>query len=286
MGTALQNLPVNWTLSVFAALLILPARTVSPGEHAHGTLIIVSATSAAIVIAADSSLVVRGKVVSTKEQKIFPLNRDGACFLGGSVRLAFLGTAERVDFVQMVRKWITQHPHTAVREAHQTLTALMLKELAPVRVPHPELHSTVFLGCVGFDGDRAGFLGSEFYPQTDSEPRVTKTDATLWPGLVAPMDRAKVAAEMLRGNAIALQSFKSEPIVTKYRRAMAEGTRALLTKRDLLALSSACLQATETRVGQEFDPEAVEVAGPNHFAVIDRKRGFRWVSPETSLRRD
>lgn len=262
---------------IIAAILIGPKQTAPLTKSAHGTLIIVSATKSSIVIAADSGLVQNGKIISTKQQKIIPAGHDSACFLVGLVYGAFAGRTERENLPATVRAWVAKHPHAGVRQTHQGLTDAIATELADVRVPGLQALSTVSVGCIGFDGGTPVIVNSDIYMQTDSGPHVIKTDHVLLPGLVIPVGWASTAAEMLRGDGAALESFKSEPIVRKYREASRNGTLASLTERDLLSVSSACLKATETRAAQNFDPDASEVSAPNHFAVIDKQKGFRWV---------
>jgi hypothetical protein len=248
-------------------------------EHAHGTLIIVSATASSIVIAADGGLTQGGRVISTKEHKILRVNNDVACFLAGSVRFDSTNAKDRADLPDIARKWITEHRQGEVLDAYTGLTALIAKAMSGFRSKHPEPHFTVSVGCVGFNMGAPTIVASDFYLQSDTAPQIKKTDHILALGVVIPLGRANVATEILRGNSDALLSFKKVGVISKYREASKKGTLALLSERELIAVSAECLNATETRVAQKFDPKAAEVAAPNHFAIIDQKHGFRWATP-------
>jgi len=250
-------------------------------EYAHGTMIIVSATKSSIIIGADSGLVSsssNGEAISNRERKIFPIGRNVACFLTGTISVSFPGSAEKINLPNDVRRWAAQHPHAGVRDAYQGLTDLVETKHANARSREPQPHSITSVGCVGFDMGTPIVIASDFYVQADSKPKIIKTENSLLPGLVIPLG-PKVATEILRGEGNALASFKSEAIIHKYREAREKGTLASLTERDLILLSSACLNDSETRAARDFDPQAVEISGPNHFAVINQSRGFRWVSP-------
>lgn len=163
--------------------------------------------------------------------------------------------------------------------------ARLSQYLSPISVAAgTQFHSPIYIRrllfvCAGFDMGTPVVTSSDFYLQANSVPKVTPTERILTPGLVIPMGRAEVATEILRGNSTALQQFKNGPIVKKYREAKAAVKLSSLTERDLLLLSSACLDTTESTVAQNFSSSAADVSGPNRFAVIDQKHGFRWATP-------
>jgi hypothetical protein len=66
--------------------------------------------------------------------------------------------------------------------------------------------------------------------------------------------------------------------VQKYRSFFKEKKLGSLSTVDMLALSKACLSATESAVGLKFDPGAYVVAAPNHYAVISKTTGFREIN--------
>jgi hypothetical protein len=66
-----------------------------------------------------------------------------------------------------------------------------------------------------------------------------------------------VCTEIARGiEKSKLSQFKSDPVVVKYRKAVASNSSSSISTDDLLRLSRACLEATESAEGRDFDPNA------------------------------
>jgi hypothetical protein len=70
-----------------------------------------------------------------------------------------------------------------------------------------------------------------------------------------------------------------DPAIVKYRKALADGSFSSISTDDLLRVSRVCLEATESREGRAFDPNAKFVGPPNRYCVIDERQGFKWVDP-------
>ena len=128
-------------------------------------------------------------------------------------------------------------------------------------------------------GVPVGFVSDYIAPaQAGGEFAKNIVELPITPGFFGPFGREAVSDEVLKGTSTQVTDYKDRAAVTKYRAAHAAHKVAELTTDDLLALSKACLEATESPAAKKLDSKADQVARPNHYAVIDIKHGFHWVA--------
>jgi hypothetical protein len=191
----------------------------------------------------------------------------------------------------IAEKWLKQHPDANIREAYSAIDSEVLGALKAFHHKHPELdwkhqgipregkHSFVSLLCVGYDmGVPVDFV-SDYAAPVMGAGEFTKdpTEYPLRTGFFGPFGVEIVSREILKETSTQLVKYRNIPAVKKYRTANAANKTADLSTDDFIALSKACLEATESQAGRLFDKDANLVAPPNHYAIIDPKQGFRWV---------
>jgi hypothetical protein len=255
-------------LMVFIALLTHPQMTES------GTLIIFGVSADAVVIAADSS--------PGAEKKIIRAGKFAACTMTGLVVVEGNTSKDGLDLRKLILAWIAKHPNTEVRDT-KTLIATEILDALEKFNKTTGLHSTEpgdaisAFGCVGYEKGTPLVLWTTFFV-SGSGIQKRDTDQIVQIGYFTALGRNGVCNALTEGYPLQMLSrFLNAAPVQKYRNALSAGARDKLTTEDFLALAEVCEEATESAEGRAFDPLAYQVAAPNHFAVIDRQNGFKWI---------
>jgi hypothetical protein len=248
-------------------------------KSSKGTLFFVGSTSTSIVVAADGLVTDDGVPIGIKD-KLMPLGNVGECFIGGDSRIGS-GKGE-VDLEKTVRDWIRANPTAALPTAHEAMDATLSALMKASRRAHPEWYPNdptqefSYFICVGYYMGLQQFYAS-VYTATPQDITSTPRPRKIPPGRFKPFGLGKVCTEIVTGNAGKLSQFKSDPAVTKYRRAAASDNLSSISTNDLLRLGRVCIEATESPAGRKFDPDAKRVGPPNHYVVIDQRQGLKTV---------
>lgn len=258
----------------------------------HGTLIIVSATSSSIVIAADSGMIDEAsqKLKKGHAIKIFPVSNSGACFLIGDVALSMPranGAADYVDFLSIVRSYAESHKTGSIRDAFEAMDGQILQALRQFQhrsgFSRNSTHSIVAVGCAGYMMGEPTAFNTDFHTPTDHEVTEHRIPELHLPmGYIRPLGRNEVAKEIIdNANSVHFAAARSSPPIAKYWNAVKSHDLRGLTTDDMLQISLKCLEATESPEGRSFAPEDAIVVPPNYFAVVNGGKGggFTWAHP-------
>lgn len=248
-------------------------------KSSQGSLFFVGSTSTSIVVAADGLVTDDGVPIGTTK-KLMPLGNVGECFIGGDSRIGS-GKGE-VDLEKTVRDWIRANPRATLLNAHESIDAELSALMKASRRGHPEwypndpTHEFSYFICVGYYMGLQQFY-ARLYTATPQDITSTPRPLKIPPGRFKPFGSGKVCTEIVTGNGAKLSQFKSDPAVTKYRRAAASDNLSSIYTNDLLRLGRVCIEATESPAGRKFDPDAKRVGPPNHYVVIDPRQGPKTV---------
>jgi hypothetical protein len=216
-------------------------------QSSHGTLYLIAASSTAIVVAADSLVSYDNGALPVTTDKLISLGNKGVCFIGGYSSII----EGKVYLEQTAKDWIGTNPKASLPQAHESIDAKLTASLKEFRSKHPDWdpkdvrHGNPFsyFICVGY------YRGlPQIYVTTY---KALPHDIKSAPGhVLVPAGRFQtegwdsVCKEILEGHATPLSEFKTDPVVMKYRKALAANKVSSTSTHDLLRLSLICLEAT------------------------------------------
>jgi hypothetical protein len=254
-------------------------------HSSHGSFFFLASTGTSIVIAADSRVTNSG-APDSKTDKLMPLGNTGVCFIGGDSSVWTLdgnGKFDKLDYEKTIRDWIKANPTATLPNAHESIEARLMALMKAFRRKHPGAYAESetpfsYFVCVGYYMGLQQFYAS-LYTATPYDVADKPDNPNMPVGHFRTFGWAKVCTEVIEGPATRkLSQFKSDPVVVKYRKAVAADNFSSVSTEDLLRLSRVCLEATESPAGSKFDANAKNVGPPNHYAVIDQREGFKSVN--------
>jgi hypothetical protein len=277
-------------LLIFTALGHAHAQSTPQLITETGTLIIVGFAADSIVLAADSAVIDPQTQLlrSEKVNKIVPIGNAGACFIGGTSSMTIRtkeAVIDTIHFIGIVKNWSKAHPHESMWNAYRLIGAQLFESMQAFQNKHPFVStidrdgSLTSFACVGYDIGVAEMSVTDYFAATDH--KITKREVNglkLGQAFFVPFGMDSVSLEIVKNDLSKhFEQLKEVSAVIKYRKAIATKIPFLITLDDMLKLSHICMKATESAEGREFDPKAVGVAPPNHYAEISGKSGFKWV---------
>jgi hypothetical protein len=269
---------MRWLLVIFGFAL---AGTPPVGESSHGTLYFIAASSTAIVVAADSLVSYDDGRPNDTKDKLIPLGDRGVCFIGG-----YSSIAGKVYLEETAKDWIRTNPKASLPVAHESIDAKLSASLKEFRSKYPEWdlkdgrpdNPFSYFICVGYYRGLPQIYVTTYYTAQPHDITSAHESRSPMPaGRIVTEGWHSVCNEILGGHAAPLSEFKSDPVVMKYRKALAAKNVSSTSTHDLLHLSRICLEATESPDGQAFDPNAQKVGPRNHYAVIEKDKPLKWV---------
>ena len=259
-----------------------------------GTLLLIGVSRTSIILAADTETK-NGQSAKGTAHKILRAGDFAACIFYGNTAIQTILTrgnevkmGKKISFARIADDWIQQHPSETAKEAYSAIEPAIFNSMTEHQL-HPEVgnpnDSFLGFGCIGYENSYAMVYFTDFYAPASLKEnwRKERHDPVLLPpGFVAPLGRTKVSEEITKFNKSPyFSTFKNEVAVKKYRDAAPVTNRALLTEQDFLTIFRACLTATESKEGRQFDKDASDVGAPNDYAVISNKAGFRWIPDDS-----
>jgi hypothetical protein len=206
-------------------------------------------------------------------QKIFPIGKTAAVVLAGQVSTQDPVTRpvrEEFNAARIVELWLNAHPDATFEMAKRDLSALLSQaseRFFSQRSFGREAGKCKFaLAFVNYAEGQASFSGSRYFlPSAEGKPMRTEAlSAAPKPGEIWMFGLVKVPQELLTGNSGALQKYKADPAIGKFRSSHADS----LSAQDLLAAFEVALQAAESSEGRRFDPGRSVIAPPNRLAIV------------------
>jgi hypothetical protein len=257
-------------LFVFFACLSATAREGTAVPHvvpAKVGLVLIGATQDGFALATDgSSLNADGRV--SQEQKIFPLGKNGALALAGTVSIQDpIGARvrEEVNIVRIAGAWAASHPdadlQTANRELNSEVSAAVNK-FSSTRDPGVEHGQFKFSTIIaGFsEGKPILIMTTYFLPTVKGKLwRTEQKAAAVQPGDVWIFGNSAAATDAVNGK------LKVKDETGAKNRSIA----------DCINLFDVILTAAESPEGRKRDGKRAIVAAPNRFASVSRE-GFSW----------
>jgi hypothetical protein len=264
----------------------LPAS--QPTVHIEtGTLILIGVSSHSIALATDSLAVhtTPGKGSETTSKKIIPIGDNSVCFMTGDSSRRWIQNGkvvDEVDFVKVIEDWSKTHPHAQVSDAYDSIDAKLLDTMKAMQRKHAfsadPIHSFSSFGCVGYSMGLPMLYSSDYVAATTQEITKKVSDGGVQAGFFVALGQSAVCDEITKGSSTThFVKFKSNAAIVSYRKAKTSNNGSAITENDMLRLSRICLEATESVAGRAFDSHAKEVGPPNRYAVIDDRKGFKWV---------
>ena len=231
------------------------------------------------MVAADSLVSYDNGAPPVTTDKLISLGNKGVCFIGG-----YSSIEGKVYLEETVKDWIRTSPKASLPQAHESIDAKLLASLKEFRSKHPEWDPREprpddpfsYFICVGYYQGLPQIYATT-YKALPHDIKSTPGHVLMPAGRFQTEGWDSVCKEILEGHATPLSEFKSEPVVMKYRKALAAKNVSSTSTHDLLHLSRICLEATESPDGQAFDPNAQKVGPPNHYAVIEKDKPLKWV---------
>jgi hypothetical protein len=248
----------------------------------HGTLILAVYTQDGFALAADGATVGSdGSIQQT--QKIFPIGQSGAMTFVGYLAVQDAQTHERVDVLEIANGWLSSHPKAMIEQANAEINSLIqiaFKKFFASRDPGKEAGSQKFrVVSFGLQNGRALAIRTKYFlPERAGNSMRTEQTSDLPEGKVLALGKWKVQEELMGGTSNALQAFKTESAVQKFRASPSK----VFSLSDYINLFDTILRATESEQGKAFDSDPAIVGPPNRFALITAKSGFYWVKPESA----
>jgi hypothetical protein len=219
----------------------------------------------------------------SETQKIFPVGKQGAVLLGGTVSIQDpVGRAvrEELNTMRITSAWLRDHPDATLDVASKELNAQVAaagKKFFATRNPGTEAgkekFALVFAGYVG--GQPRVSVTRYFMPVArGKEMKAVTVAGEASPGEIWAVGAVKVQQNLLGPSpSLMLQKFTPEPAIKKFASAKHED----LTAQDFADVFSTLLKATESGEGMKFSGKEA-VAPPNKFATITPAGGFAWIS--------
>lgn len=248
----------------------------------HGTLILAVHTQDGFALAADgATLGSDGRIRET--QKIFPVGQSGAItFVGYLAVQDDAQPQERVDVLEITNRWLSSHPKAEIEQANAEINSLIqiaFTKFFASRNPGKEAGTQKFrVVSFGFQNGRALAMRTKYFlPERAGNSMRTEQTNDLPENKVLALGKWKVQEELMGGTSSALQTFKAESAVQKFRTSPSK----VLSLGDYINLFDTILRATESEQGKAFDSDPAIAGPPNRFALITPKRGFYWVEPES-----
>lgn len=255
-------------------------------------MVLIGASSDSIVIASDSLVTDDRAATKLNPRKIVPISKFAACFITNvaviketQIHNGKEKMVSEINLEKIVAEWGIAHPNAQIAQAFSSLDAKLAELLNeeehkyPGRLSSDNTYPFSSLYCVGYLAGSPMAYVSSYTVNTPGSVTAKQDTSPMRPGYFQTFGADAVCIEVAKNDATReFLQFKTEPAVAKYRKARGTKNRYLITTSDLLAMGRACLEATESDAGRRFDRRASYVGPPNRYAVIDQKRGFRWVS--------
>jgi len=233
------------------------------------------------VVAADSLVSYDNGAPPVTTDKLISLGNKGVCFIGG-----YSSIEGKVYLEETVKDWIRTSPKASLPQAHESIDAKLLASLKEFRSKHPEWDPREprpddpfsYFICVGYYRGLSQIDATYYTAQPHDITSAHESRSPMPAGPIVTEGWHSVCEEIFRAKATTpLLQFKSDPVVMKYRKALAANKVSSTSTQDLLHLSQICLEATESAEGRAFDPNAEKVGPPNRYVVIEKDKPLKWV---------
>lgn len=270
-------------LLIFLVCVLATAGERFPAPHivpARVGMVLIGASPRGFALATDgSSLNADGRV--SQEQRLFQAGKHGAILIAGSVSTQDpIGarTREEVNVGRTASQWLAAHPNsdlqTADRELNAAVTSAMNKFLFTRNAGTRSGAFQFAILAAGFADGKPTLIATRYFMPTakGKAMRIERTSAVAQPGEVWIYSRSSVPLKLLAGKSNALEQFRSDPAVEKFR----SSQNSDLAEQDHLALFDRILKASESDQGKQLDGKRAIVAPPNRFATVTLEGGFSW----------
>lgn len=242
-------------------------------------LVLIASARDGWAIATDGTQVNADGTISQAE-KLFPIGRDGAVAIAGSVSIqdpVGRPVREELDLVRMVKGWIDSHPDASLGSGIREITELVSQKSThffSARMPGNQAGAFKFaLIFVGYTNEKPVITGTRYFAPAakGKQPKTEPINAAADPGIIFVFGPGAIAAELLTGKSPALKKLKSSEPIKSYRSSSPKS----LTADQLSAVLSSIIEATESREGKALSHGGI-VAPPNKAAIISKAQGFSW----------
>jgi hypothetical protein len=262
-----------------AAVAAQPRRVVQLHPYPGRTgLTLVAFAADGFAIASDGAQLNADGTIS-EVQKVFPIGKTGAAILAGQVSTqdpVTRSVREEFNVSRIVELWLRAHPDASFDMAQRNLSALVLEaanRFFSQRKFGAEAGKYRFsLLFASYAAGQASLSGSRYFLPV-AGGKMMRTEAISAPpsiGDIWTFGLVKTPQELLAGNSAALNRYKADPAISKFRSAAADQ----LSAQDLLSVFDVVLQATESPESRQFDPGKSVIAPPNRLATITANNGF------------
>lgn len=264
------------TIVLLACFTGLFAQPHSPSPHlkefgGNTGLVLIASARDGFAVATDGAQVNADGTISRAE-KLFPIGKDGAVAIAGSVSIQDpIGkpVREELDLVGMVKGWIDSHPDASLDAGIHEITELASQtsnRFFSAREPGKEAGAFKFaLIFVGYSDQKPVITGTRYFAPTAKGklPKTESIEAPADPGSILVFGPGAVAMELLTGKSAALKKFSSSEAIQNYR----HSSPTSLTAEQFSRVLSSIVEATESAQGKAL-AHGSAVAPPNKVLTI------------------